>query len=128
MDFLHTWTQDKYREDLSFDIYNTNVKVIFRGQRSKIVKIGNNFLIIEWIIFILGHNISVEKIFHLIYTTLMSSSPLEVKGQKFATLAITPLLVDGFSSYLDMISVEKSFPLIYTSPMSRSQRSKVKNC
>ena len=35
----------------------------------------------------------------------MSRSHFEVKGQKFATLAITPLLVDGFISYLDTRSV-----------------------
>ena len=81
MDSLHTWTHDQCWEELSFDISITNVKITFKCQRSKIVKIGDNCLILEWIFFILWYKISVDKTFTLvnIFLTLTSEWPWPCK-------------------------------------------------
>ena len=71
MDSLHTWTQHPLEQDLSTDIYffylDPWMTLTLRIQFLKNSNIGHNFLISDWIYFILGHNTPWDKTFQLAY-------------------------------------------------------------
>ena len=67
MEYPHTWTQQPFGQDLQVDQSELDIHsymtLPLKVSLLNFAIIGYNFVIFEWIVFILGHNNPLDKTF-----------------------------------------------------------------